>query len=97
MDKELTVTNEGQLREIENTIFDTVLVENHYLHILKLNHSCTGEYRDLLKNNHPIIKIIRISPRILPELVALRDVLRSHKGDLYTFVPRVELQLLMNK
>ena len=87
MDRELTVTNSGQLREIENIIFHSVLVENHYLHILKLNHSCSGEYRNLLKNNHPIIKIIRISPKILPELVALRDVLRSHKGDLYTFCP----------
>ena len=87
MDKELTVTNSGQLREIENIIFHSVLVENHYLHILKLNHSCSGEYRNLLENNHPIIKVIRISPILLREIVALRDVLRSHKGDLHTFCP----------
>ena len=87
MDQELTVTNEGQLREIENSIFDTVLVDNYYLHILKLNHSCTSEFKELLKNNHPIIKIIRVCPNLLPEIFALREVLRSHKGDLFPFCP----------
>ena len=81
------MTNSGQLRDIENLIFHSVLVENHYLHILKLNHSCSSEYRDLLKNNHPIIKVIKISPTLLQEIVALSAVLKSHKGNLHLFWP----------
>ena len=87
MDQELIVTNEEQLKEIEDSIFHAVLIDNFYVHLLKLNHSCTSEFSGLLKNNHPIIKVIMVCPSLLSELFALREVLKSRKGNLYFFCP----------
>ena len=87
MNQELIVTSEGQLKEIEDSIFAAVLIDKFYVHLLKLDHFCMSEFSGLLKNNHPIIKVIRVCPSILSEFFALREVLKSRKGTLYLFCP----------
>ena len=84
MDKIITVTNSRELKAIENIIFQSVLVEDHYIHVLKLTHSCSSELSELTKNSHPFVKIIKVNFTLLREIVALKAVL---KGKLHTFCP----------
>ena len=84
MDKTIILRTTSDLEKIENSIFEAVVTEGHYVHILDIEHCCSSELIWLTKNKHPVIKIIKVTSNLFLEIAALTAVL---EGKLHTSCP----------
>ena len=81
----VNITTAQQLDNFEDTIFDAIIKEGFHVHVMIIGHVCRGEmgmYETFSNNLHPTIKSIFIDRRVLQEMRAVDNVLRSngHEG-----------------
>ena len=88
MNHELTIVNKRQSKNLEAIIFEATIDKSLYVHILNLEHLCdTREFNGLIKNEHPIIKSLKVSSNVMTEILALNAFLKTRKRELHLFCP----------